>query len=236
MAGPAQVTVRAGLRRDSPWLGILLLTSGFQFGRGAPIAGAAFVAALAAVIADDLGWVRVSGAQALARRFSPPVALSITVGAALAVAIGLQPQFGIGTGVLVCLAGAGAVALIWPDARGGVDGEGRLHSAEHEGPIRRAAIAWAAVAVALCIWELLNFFLSLPSDAADWNHPALSDLIRPFITNPILRVVFAAVWLVGGYALVRRRPYDDLPRGIRERRQRADEGGGQDAESGSERR
>jgi hypothetical protein len=54
------------------------------------------------------------------------------------------------------------------------------------------------------VWELTSFWAGLPSARADWRHPALSDLIRPAIGVPLGRAALFAVWLAGGWALVRR--------------------------------
>lgn len=185
--GPARL-----LLARLPWIGILLATSGFQFGRGAPVDGAVFLAAALALTADGLGWLRA--ADRVTARFSPPSWLALAGGILIAVGVAVLPQFSAPVGVVVSAAGAGAVVLGWPD------GNGRRTGGL---AIRRAAVLWGAAIVALCIWELTNFFLSRPSGST-WEHPALSDLLAPFWTNPVLRGLAVLAWLAGGYALVRR--------------------------------
>jgi hypothetical protein len=68
--------------------------------------------------------------------------------------------------------------------------------------MRRAATLWACVGIAVCLWELTMFFLGAYVDR--YAFPALSDLLDPLLDRPIGRILFAAAWLVGGVALMRR--------------------------------
>jgi hypothetical protein len=74
-----------------------------------------------------------------------------------------------------------------------------------EGPARRwAAVLWAWVALAFCIWELAAYLLGRPSAAAEYAFPPLSDLLDPAVTSPFWRIILVAGWLAGGAALLRR--------------------------------
>jgi len=44
----------------------------------------------------------------------------------------------------------------------------------------------------------------MPSPAAEFEHPPLSDLIEPLVANPFGRAACAALWLLAGAALLRR--------------------------------
>jgi hypothetical protein len=70
--------------------------------------------------------------------------------------------------------------------------------------IKRAAVLWSILGVSLCLWELGSFFLGMPSPTAEYAHPPLSDLIGPLLDDPFGRAVGAALWLLGGAALLRR--------------------------------
>jgi len=186
------------------WVGILVAAGAFQAGRGAPIEAIPFAAGALALVGDGLG--RMRRADVPVARPSLPgwvVAAGVVVSAAL---IGLTPEFGWVAGALVTAAGLAAVAPTWGRRVPGfaVDQAGRRG-------IRTAAIVWAALAIALCLWELLSFFLGLPSARADWEHPALSDLVKPAIDAPLARAALFALWVLAGWAFVRR-GWGDRPR------------------------
>ncbi|MFC4242078.1 hypothetical protein ACFOYW_01730 [Gryllotalpicola reticulitermitis] len=181
---------------DAPWLFVLVAAGSFQIGRGAPIEGIPFVLGAAALVADELGWLR-----AVDRTFGTPrapgwvVAVAITVSAAV---IGIAPEFGWVAALLVAAGGAAAIRPMW--------GRRPAFVVDEDGQrgIRRAAIWWAGIAIALCLWELASFFLGLPSARADWEHPALSDLVKPAIDAPFARAVLFGLWVAVGWAFARR--------------------------------
>jgi hypothetical protein len=182
---------------DAAWVAILLAAGSFQIGRGAPVEGVPFVAGALALAADRLGWLRRFD-TAIARPEAPRWAVWAVVIAA-AIVIGATPEFGWPAGVLVAAAGLSAVLPTWQRRESGF-----AFGESAESGIRHAAIWWAGVAVALCLWELAAFFAGLPSAHADWQHPALSDLLRPAIGVAPLRALLFAAWLAAGWALVRR--------------------------------
>ncbi|WP_298227230.1 hypothetical protein [Gryllotalpicola sp.] len=169
------------------------MTSFFQYFRGAAADGTVFLVCGLALAADMAGLLdrfdRVTGS------FEPPLGAGVAGAVAFAIALSLLPEFSAAAGILVIMVGLVAIPLIWP---------GGDMSVETDNAIRRAALLWSSLVVALCLWELANFFLGHSSARADWNHPALSDLLRPLWTAPVLRGFGVAIWLLGGYALVRR--------------------------------
>lgn len=210
MAGPDRLTPETGvaaareLRRagpelwaDAAWVAILLAAGSFQIGRGAPVEGIPFVGAALALAGDRLGWLgRADGP--IARPEAPRWLVwgAVIAGAAV---VGVTPEFGWQAGALVGLAGLAAVVPTWKRRE-----PGYLFGEHAEPGIRHAAIWWAGVAVALCLWELASFFAGLPSARADWEHPALSDLLRPALDFAPVRAVLFAGWVAAGWALVRR--------------------------------
>lgn len=198
----APVPLRRWLRDDAPWIAILCLTSGFQFFRGAPADGAVFVAAALALALDSLGLLRFLGSA----RF-PRAAVGYTIGAAIVVVIAALPRFSIAAGVIVAGVGLAVIPFAWSDpARHSAPRrpQGSREAGSPPRAIRRAAILWSGLAVALCLWEMTAFFLGMPSAAAQYAHPALSDVIMPLLGNPLSLGAGTALWLLGGAALLRR--------------------------------
>lgn len=205
----APIPLRLWLREDAPWITILCLTSGFQFFRGAPLDGAVFAAAAIALGLANLGLLQFVGSTRVAR----PV-LGYAVGALIVVVVALLPRFSLADGVIVIGVGLTAIPFAWSDQgrwppytrakNGAVSGTDRASGHSPTRALRRAAILWSALAVALCLWELTAFFLGMPSAAAEYAHPALSDLIMPLLANPLSLGVGTALWLLGGAALLRR--------------------------------
>jgi hypothetical protein len=72
------------------------------------------------------------------------------------------------------------------------------------GGISRSAIAWTAIAIAGCLWEVVSFLLGLPSPAAEAEHPSISILLDPVLDTSEGRIGFLAVWLIVLVWLLRR--------------------------------
>lgn len=208
-------------KTSAAWVAILAITAGFQFFRGASIDGTVFTVAAIALIVDIIG---------LPARFAfrpPRVRKGVVVGACAltAAALVLLPRYSVADAVIVVAVGLAVVPFMWaiPSGRG-EDAPGRLDDARSEREtgrlerhakdaadpeaarraVRHAALLWAALGIALCLWEMTAFFLGMPSPRAEWAHPPLSDLIGPMLSNPIGRAVCVVLWLGGGVALLRR--------------------------------
>jgi hypothetical protein len=192
-------------RHDAPWIGILGLTSCFQFFRGAPADGAVFLAAALALTLDTLGALRFAHTARMPRRL-----VAFSVGAIIVALLTLLPRYSFADGVIIAGIGLTLIPFAWPNplvervrVPGTADPRAEAASAWPR-PLRRAAILWSALGVALCLWELGSFFLGMPSAEAEFAHPPLSDLIGPVLDNPLARAAGAALWLAGGAALLRR--------------------------------
>ncbi|WP_066519850.1 hypothetical protein [Curtobacterium ammoniigenes] len=182
-----------------PWAAILLITSGFQFGRGAPVDGIVFAGVAVALVIDAL----ITSRRRTRRRRRPLLRLpeqsftwraTVVVGLLVAAGVGVAAPQSIVALVAVVAAGVLASILAWP--------RDRPMRALHDATARSAGL-WAVLIVALCTWELLNFFLGVGSARADWQHPALSDLIAPLLDNRVVRGLGFAIWLAAGAALIR---------------------------------
>ena len=204
------------LRLDWWWIAILVICGSFQIYRGAPVDGAFFLGAGAALLADAAGWLAKADRYRLPRvRFAAQVAL----GAIAVAVITFAPPWGIADVLVVGVVGVTALIVGWRDDEQFPPGAFRSGSLSprpagenradgQAGELRRAArlsaVLWACAGVFLCLWELSSFFLAMPSAQAEADHPPLSDLIGPIVANPVGRAACVALWLAGGAALLRR--------------------------------
>jgi len=112
----------------------------------------------------------------------------------------LAPLFGIVDLFVLLAVGVATLVIAWPDsslATGDSDAA--------RAPARRwAAVLWAWVALAFCIWELAAYLLGRPSAATEYAFPPMSDLLDPAVASPFWRIILVAGWLAGGAALLRR--------------------------------
>lgn len=190
---------------------MLVLTAVFHFLRGAPVDAWIFLGGAVLIALDALGWLHIPvralpDGQTLSRRV---IAFSLIGVAALTFAF--APLYGGADTALVVGLGVLLLPVVWADrprASGAADAGGRPQSQdaapEARAAIRRAAIAWSAVIVAGCAWEIAAFFLGRSSPAAENAFPALSDLVDPAVAWPPARAALVVLWLAGGYALLRR--------------------------------
>ncbi len=183
------------LRIIAPWTAILLVTGAFHFYRGAPVDAVVYLAVAAALIVDALGWLRGAPSFRL-----PPTAATIGVSVVLGALLVISPRHGVVDGVVVTGIGLTVLPLAWSGVPRGTGRRGRTD----ETAIRRTALAWALLGVGGCLWEVASFLLGLPGPAAEYAHPALSDLLDPFIEWAPGRILFVAAWLAGGIALLSR--------------------------------
>jgi hypothetical protein len=172
---------------------ILTITGCFHLYRGAPVDGAVFLGVAA--------WLAVVETRTPAARVAP-VAESeallpqrlVLVGAPLVVAaLTLAPRYG---RVDVVLVGAlGLVAVVVAATRG----EGVV-------PVRRGrAWPYAVVGLVAALNELTAYLLET-SPAADWRHPAFSDVMDPVLGWAPARGLLVLAWLAAGIWLLRAMP------------------------------
>jgi hypothetical protein len=181
---------RTLLRRLArPWTVILVATGLFQVFRGAPLDGAFFLVVAAVLVADEFGFVTLPGVAA-PRRWGVGVAAAV-----LGTLMVLAPRHGLVEGLVVSAIGLSVLLFAWPDHGG---------TTATPAPLRRAGILWSVVAVTACVIELASFLLGVPSEAAKFAHPSVSLLLDPALDTIEGRVVFTALWLVVGIALLRR--------------------------------
>jgi hypothetical protein len=99
--------------------------------------------------------------------------------------------------VPVALLGAVGIAIAW---------RGRSHaSASAPTPVDPVgATTWAAVFVALSLWELTNLLLQPSFTTDSYAHPTLSVLTDPIQASHLGRSVALFAWLAFGWFLVER--------------------------------
>lgn len=176
-------------RLARPWTVILVITGLFQIFRGAPVDGAFFLTVAVVLVVDEFGRVPLP-VVGLPRRWVLAVSAAV-----LGTLLVLAPRHGLIEGLLVSGIGLSVLLFAWPDHGG--SGSGRE-------PLRRAGILWSVIAVAACLIEVVSFLLGVPSAAAQAEHPSISLLLDPALDTIEGRIVFTALWLVGGIALLRR--------------------------------
>lgn len=184
------------------WVAVLVVTAAFHVVRGAPVDAAIYAAAALLLALDQLGWLRVplrlnTDRETASRRL---VAAVLIVSAALA--LGFSPLYGPADAAVVVGIGVLLLPVAWADrAR---TGSGRQAGVAERRALQRSAILWSAVIAAGCLWEVAAFFLGRDLPGGEHDFPALSDLLDPVLVWPPARSLLVAVWLLGGYALLRR--------------------------------
>jgi hypothetical protein len=175
--------------RAVPWVAIPLIIAGVQVVRGE-----AFDAILFAVVAVLLA-LDLTGVLPEVPAIPLPLAPALAAGAVVTGALTLAPRHGLLAGVTLTVVGIAGALVAWtPTRAGGATAGARL---------RRGAMLWAGVAVALCLWELSSFLLGRDTEAAKLAHPAVSDLLDPVLDGWPGRLVFVVLWVAAGIGLLR---------------------------------
>jgi hypothetical protein len=174
-----------------PWTIVVFATAIFQFFRGAPVDGAFFLAITVLLIADALGWVRITVPTMRLPRLATLLVLAIVLGILLV----LAPRHGVVEGLIVSVIGICVLVVAWES--GGARAESSL-------ALRKALVLFTAVVVIGCVIEVTSYFLGLPSAQAKFEHPSISLLLDPFVDTLVGRIVFTGLWLIAGIWLLRR--------------------------------
>ncbi|MDQ4215631.1 hypothetical protein [Microbacterium capsulatum] len=167
------------------WTAVLLLIGIVQIVRAQWFDTAVFFGAAALVVA--IRWLPPRAARRVPLR-------AVAAGAVAAgVVVSLLPRHSGGMDSAVVAIGVAAVALAWPGTSAGP----RPWTAG----LRRLGAVWAALVIAGCVWELVQFIVSVihPADPSY----ALSNLLDPLLDGAPGRIGFVAVWLAGGMFLLR---------------------------------
>ena len=183
--------------RALPWFLILLAIAVVQVVRGQVFDAVLFGLGAVAIAADVLGTL-----PSPRRAPSIPGSVVLAGAGALAVLLVLAPRHGVAEGAAVAAVGLVALPLAWLP-RAAVAADGEEAGAARRIRVRRAAIAWAVVVVAMCLVELTSFILGRTPMGADGEYPAISELLDPLLDGWPGRLCFVVGWLALGGLLLR---------------------------------
>lgn len=134
----------------------------------------------------------------------PPPALVLAYAGCAGLLL-VAPRFSVFSGILVCLIGVGAVLVAglggWAGATD--DGDPRPRGTAPR-PLRRAALCWSAIIVAVGLWELTAYLTGRFGLLPDGTMPSISDLLDPLLDEPLGQVIFVLAWLALGARLLMR--------------------------------
>lgn len=169
-----------------PAIVILFITGCFHLYRGAPVDGVVFLA-----VAAWLAYAETRGPAPTVEELGTTgwrrqvVLMGLLATAVLAVA----PRYGDADVLVVGTVGFSAVVVA--ATRGDVVPQ----------PRRGHAWPYAVVGLVAALNELTAYLLQT-SPAADWRHPAFSDVMNPAFEWPPTRTVLVLLWLAGGVWLL----------------------------------
>lgn len=198
----------ARLGRD-PALVIVTFTGLVHFVRGAPLDGVIFVAVALVLAVSELAVARESPADPGLPDLSvvpPPIrrvgrteALAVLVGSALfGILVGSWVRFSVPVEVAMVAVGVLAVGAVWRQSPEPADGQ--LPESQ---PLGWGALAWVALALTWCGWELVSFVHEVNVDDVSIGHPTLSDIVEPVLDHRVARWIALTAWVAAGYGLVR---------------------------------
>ena len=171
-----------------------MLTGAFQLYRQAFGDAAVFIALAAALVVGETGILsRLDGQAVRPRRIVIAIVLAID-----AIVLVFTPRHGYADGIVMAVTGVLVFIVAWPN-----EATSTREPQQWSLRLTRAAIAWAILGIAFCIWELAMYFLGYGAEGRT-DFPALSDILDPVLNNPVGRVIGVAAWLAGGVALTRR--------------------------------
>jgi len=169
---------------------LLTVTGVVHVIRGAPLDAVIFLGVAAALIVTEL--VRpapVTSPQQLPNRPLLVLAGSVVFG----VAVGWT-QFGVFSETMLIVVGVLALLAVWR--------QGDANPPESP-PVRWGALAWVALALAGCGWEVVSFVHEVNVDDVSIGHPTLSDIVEPLLSQQYVRWIVLTAWIAAGYGLVR---------------------------------
>jgi hypothetical protein len=100
-----------------------------------------------------------------------------------------------------------ATLAVWAPAAAGVAVAWRRPTSDGPDPApvpAAGAAVWAAVFVALALWELAALLLQPSLTTDSWAHPTISVLLDPILATHPGRAVVLSLWLASGWWLLRR--------------------------------
>jgi hypothetical protein len=184
------------------WIAVLLVTAAFHVLRRAPVDAWLYGVAAVLLALDQLGWLRVplrlhADRDTVTRRL-----IAGTLIAVASLTLAVTPLYGAANTAIVVGLGVLLLPVAWADRGGSAPPAER--AADGRAAVRRAAILWSVFIAVGCLWEIAAFFLGRGMPGGVQEFPALSDVMDPLLAWPPARAALVALWLLGGYALIRR--------------------------------
>jgi hypothetical protein len=204
MTGPDPVRARSSFLhrvRDPVIVAIFVLAGIFEVLTGDPVVHASVLFTVAAALAwEALRRGRrdaVESDRGIVGRGRPSVSpLLVLAGLSYAFIVALFGRYSWPATVGVVAPGAAGVVVAWRTPSREDPPTSRLDS--------RGAAAWAAVFVALALWELAALLLQPSLTTPSQAHPTISTLMDPILASYIGRSMVLTLWLAFGWYLVRR--------------------------------
>ena len=174
------------------WILVLSIMASFQTWRGAYVDGILFYSLVAMLVIDRLTGGRI---RILKQPIVAPKVVTFAITGTLALVLVVAPRHGWVDLVTMVAIGATVLLLAWEPPTDRVE---RPRKA-----LRRSALSWSILGVALCVWEALAFIFSVTMPNGAVNYPTISVLLDPVLENVWGRIFFVGLWLAGGLGLLR---------------------------------
>ncbi|HEX4702406.1 MAG TPA: hypothetical protein VH352_09800, partial [Pseudonocardiaceae bacterium] len=180
----------------SPALLILVIVGTVHVIRGAPVDAVIFLGVAAALALAELRQPPLAEpTTAPPHRVGRTEALAVLAGALLfGIVVGSWIPFSTPVETAVIAAGVLAIPAVWRQPAA---------TAPNEPPIGHGALAWMALGLSWCVWELVSFIHEINVNDVSVNHPTFSDMTEPALTHPVVRWIALTAWISAGYAMVR---------------------------------
>lgn len=174
------------------WIVVMAIMASFQAWRGTYVDAALFFGLAAMLLIDRLTQGRIF---IFKKHLVAPKWVTIAVTSSFALILIIAPRHSVYDLVAFIFIGITVLLLAWEPAP---DREKLPHRA-----LVRSAVMWSILAVALCLWEMLAFILSVTTPNGGENFPTISVLLDPFVESLGGRIVFVSLWLAAGLGLLR---------------------------------
>jgi hypothetical protein len=182
-----------------PVIPMLVLAGVFDLLSGAPITHGGMLIAVALALGIDALRRRSAGTPSGPTRRAVEIDASprwlLGLGA-YALVVGSFERYSWPASIGVLLPAASGIVLAWEGPTRERRSEERLDP--------RGVRAWAAVFLALALWELTNLLLQPSLTEGSSDHPTISVLMDPVLARHAGRSVFLALWLWLGWFLLER--------------------------------
>jgi hypothetical protein len=193
------VRSRAARLALDPALVIVVITGLVHLLRGAPVDAVIFLGvALGLFTAELLHNDASERMPKVPGRVGWIEAAAVAAGSVLfGMVVGSWARFSMPVMWAIVAVGVVAIGAVWHQPGGLSD------RPPEPAPFGWGALAWVALALTWCGWELVSFVHEVNVDDVSIGHPTLSDIVEPVLDHSVVRWIVLAAWLAAGYGLVR---------------------------------